>query len=390
MSGDTFYLMRRDIPVMCFDAPNYRVSGIKEIFEPDILPVGAGRNGLHFADWLSFRMIPASRIAFLRNLPGTGILDSSELVFLNHGLSLLNQYWIKHEDEDLLWSEINLFENDFSEEVGLALVNRLKLTADDIKLRYGVSPEGLSPGDQPKRWSIDKDGNRILIKTDRSGELAVNELLASMLAQKIGLPHTDYKLGKDNDQMASFGKCFTSSNTEIVHALDLFNEYGFPDTSYKTEDYYNYTAKLFSDMGVQGVQEYLDKMLCIDYVMCQKDRHYNNFGLLHNIDTDTWSMAPLYDSGDACYANVAAKFIDLNADVIGKPFGPSGLVNLNDQMRNVKTGIYISDDIIESILPEYKNLLNEIGMSEDKQKLLIESLHLRTVRMMECIGINSK
>lgn len=57
MSGDTFYLMRRDIPVMCFDAPNYRVSGIKEIFEPDILPVGAGRDGLHFADWLSFRMI---------------------------------------------------------------------------------------------------------------------------------------------------------------------------------------------------------------------------------------------------------------------------------------------------------------------------------------------
>lgn len=388
MSGDTYYLMWRDIPVMCFDAPNYRISGIKEIFEPDILPVGAGRDGLHFADWLSFRMIPASRIAFLRNLPGTGVLDSSELVFLNHGLSLLNQYWIKHEDEDLLWSEINLFENDFSEEVGLALVNRLKLTADDIKLRYGVSPEGLSPGDQPKRWSIDKDGNRILIKTDRSGELAVNELLASMLAQKIGLPHTDYKLGKDNDQMASFGKCFTSSNTEIVHALDLFNEYGFTDTSYKAEDYYNYTAKLISNMGVQGVQEYLDKMLCIDYVMCQKDRHYNNFGLIHNIDTDTWSMAPLYDSGDACYANVAAKFIDLNADVIGKPFGPSGLVNLNNQMRNVKTGIYISDDIIESILPEYKNLLNEIGMSEDKQKLLIESLHLRTVRMMKCIGVN--
>lgn len=380
--SNVYYLMRQDVPVVEFEAPGLHFSKITRLINPEILPMGSGRQGETFTEWFYSRMISPDKLSYLQNLTRSHI-DNSELVFLTHGLSLLNQYWIKNIDEEISWADINLFENDFSEYIGKALVNRKSLIPSELNQRYRLSPEGMSPGNQTKRWAIsDKTGERLLIKRDSSGERPVCEVLSYKLASKMDLPCTFSELGFDGKRFASIARCFTSPDTEIVHAMDLFYEYGFPKSSYNSSDIYNYTCDLLSRTGASGVSDYIDKMLTLDYVMCQTDRHYNNFGLLHNIKTNKWEMSPLYDSGDACFAHIPAKFINPDDDIIGKPFGPSGMVSLDEQILCVKSKLSLTDEMISSIEPEYRKLLNQINLSEEKTDLLISSLHTRLNRML--------
>lgn len=377
----TFVLMQRDEMVMTFSTYKYHFDGITSLITPELLPVGAGRTGKTFENWWDARIIPYKRIKFLESLPVKGVTDPNELVFLTHGLSLLNQYWIKEENEELNWGSINLFENSFSEFIGKALFNRRSFSSDDFPPQYQFSPEGMSPGDQTKRWHINENDDRVLIKTDSKGEKAVNELLASSFADAIGLNHADYSLGVEDGKYVCESKCFTSESTEIIHAMDLFYEYGFPDNNKKTDYHYGYMIDLFERMGVPDAAEFIDKMLSIDYVMCQTDRHYNNFGIIRNIDTKECVMAPLYDSGDACRSSELDQFIDLDSDVLGKPFGPNGQVYLDEQFKNVKSGLYIDRNVVEKIVPSYIDNLSKIGVSEERQEKLVRSLCVRTERM---------
>lgn len=377
----SFVLMRRDEPVMTFSAYKYHFDEITSVITPELMPIGAGRSGKTFEKWWDARIIPYRRIKFLESLPVSGISNPNELVFLTHGLSLLNQYWIREENEDLKWKEINLFENDFSEFIGKALFNRRSFSSEDFPPLYRFSPEGMSPGDQTKRWHINNNNERVLIKTDNKGEKCVNELLASSFAEQIGLPYTDYILGIEDGKFICSSKCFTSENTEIIHAMDLLYEFGLPEIYKKTDYYYNYVIDLFEKMGVQNVREFIDKMLSIDYVMCQTDRHYNNFGILRNIDTEACIMAPLYDSGDACRNADLTQFMDVNSDVLGKPFGPNGQVYQNEQFTNVKSRLFIDEETVNKVVPSYIDNLNRIGVSEERQSKLVSSLLSRTEKM---------
>ena len=218
----SFVLMRRDEPVMIFSTYKYHFDEITSVMVPELMPIGAGRTGKTFENWWDARIIPYKRIKFLESLPVSGISNPNELAFLTHGLSLLNQYWIREEYEDLKWKDINLFENDFSEFIGKALFNRRSFSSEDFPPLYRFSPEGMSPGDQTKRWHINEKNERVLIKTDNKGEKCVNELLASSLAEQIGLSHTDYSLGIEDGKYVCMSRCFTSEDTEIIHQLSHF------------------------------------------------------------------------------------------------------------------------------------------------------------------------
>lgn len=385
MDTKKYILMQRDIPILSFSAYKYFFDDIQSVITPELMPIGAGRDGKQFEWWLDSRIIPYKRIRFLESMPVKGIKNPRELAFLTHGLSLLNQYWIKEEEEDLSWREINLFDNDFSEYIGKALFNHRSFSSDGLPPAYIYSPEGMSPGDQNKRWMIDSDKNRILIKGDTDGELAANEVLASLLARETGLKHVLYKLNVQDGKYISESRCFTSRNTEIIHAMDLLYEFGMPENYRSTEYYYKYMIDLFERMGVEDAGLFIDKMLAVDYIMGQTDRHYNNFGLLHNIENDSFCMAPLYDSGNANHCRKPTSSINLDEEIIGKPFGPNGQIGLDKQIINIKTGVYITPDIINKVEREYRNTLDKIEISEERKDMLVNSLYLRTEKMMELL-----
>lgn len=55
-----------------------------------------------------------------------------------------------------------------------------------------------------------------------------------------------------------------------------------------------------NELGIPGTVEFLDRMIVLDYIIANEDRHYNNFGALRNAETLEWlGFAPIYDSGSS-------------------------------------------------------------------------------------------
>lgn len=107
------------------------------------------------------------------------------------GLSLSDQYWVQPEDSGLTWKQINFFENPFSEDVGDVLLGKAT-DAAGFDLR---SPDNTSDGYLKKRWKI-IGGKRCLLKAGSNPfmQQPFNEAAASLVAQRLGIPHVPYTL----------------------------------------------------------------------------------------------------------------------------------------------------------------------------------------------------
>ena len=60
-------------------------------------------------DWFKGRGIPSWRKDLSDLLENLGVQSTSELLNKAYGLSLSDQYWIKPENEDIEWEDINFF-----------------------------------------------------------------------------------------------------------------------------------------------------------------------------------------------------------------------------------------------------------------------------------------
>ena len=133
---------------------------ILNVYQPEHLPLGvaykkgiADRAALN--EWWADRSIPASRSGVRDALEYLGISNTKSLLVRCFGLSLSDQYWIRPIGSDLLWENVNFFENDFSEDIGDVLFGHAN-KAEDFDFS---SPDNTSDGCLKKRWKI-IDGKR--------------------------------------------------------------------------------------------------------------------------------------------------------------------------------------------------------------------------------------
>lgn len=111
-----YLLMHRDQPVleMELDEMTGCVSAVGALFAPERVPVGvawesgaADRAGLNH--WWRDRSIPAARPGIRDAMEQLGVSSPRMLPPKCFGLSLSDQYWIRPENRQLRWSEINFF-----------------------------------------------------------------------------------------------------------------------------------------------------------------------------------------------------------------------------------------------------------------------------------------
>lgn len=75
------------------------------------------------------------------------------------------------------------------------------------------------------------------------------------------------------------------------------------------------------ELGIPGTVEFLDRMIVLDYIIANEDRHYNNFGVMRNAETLEWlGMAPIYDSGSSLGFDKYDWEITTGKDTFSKPF----------------------------------------------------------------------
>ena len=179
-------IMCGDHPVLAFEyePASGRACSSGEVLDPRRLPLEFtthGKSALYarrIDEWWKSRAIPSTRDGIRRVLDSLGASSTGELLDRTYGLSLSDQYWVKREDDPVEWKDVNFFDNPFDEALGEILLTSYS-SSHDISLN---APDVSTGGDLPKRWTINKNtGRRLLVKSGRTGQEPMNEVIASKL-----------------------------------------------------------------------------------------------------------------------------------------------------------------------------------------------------------------
>ena len=152
---------------------------------------------------------------------------------------------------------------------------------------------------------------------------------------------------------------------------------------------YQHFVKCCEKLGIQGIVPFLDRMITMDYIIANEDRHLNNFGALRNAETLEWiGMAPIYDSGSSLgYDKLPAQILR-GEEILCKPFKKDHV----EQLRLVSSFDWLDlgklEDVKEFILESFSGEKTEDFIDERRVCAITESVgrrieHLRQLIQMQ-------
>lgn len=354
---------RKAVAEMELDESTGFILKISEIYDAEHLPVGIScKNGIAdrkaLNEWWTDRSIPASRSGVRNALEHLNISNTKMLLVRCFGLSLSDQYWIKPQNEEISWDDINFFNNPFSEDIGDVLFG----TPKNMEGFDFSSPDNTSDGCLKKRWKL-INGKRCLVKggSDLARQQPFNEVIATKIMERLGISHVGYELIWDSGSPYSVCEDFVTADTELVSAWRILQTQKKPNNV----SVYQHFVNCCQALGVTDIVKSLDRMLVLDYIIANEDRHLNNFGLLRNAETLEWiGFAPIYDSGSSLGYDKVASQIRSQADITCKPFKKSHA----DQIKLVSDFSWIDFDKLSDV----DETIRETMAVEEAQELIDE------------------
>jgi hypothetical protein len=366
---------RIQVAVLNIDEDTGVISSVGECFAAEHLPVGVtfmnGKpNKGTLNDWWVGRSIPASRSGLRQALEILDISYPQKLLTKCLGLSLSDQYWICPADKSVEWGEVNFFENTFSDDVGDALFGK-KPQKGDLDLE---SPDNTSDGWLQKKWKI-IDGKRCLIKggSDLFRQEPLNEVIAAAICRSLDIPHVPYTVIWEDENPYSVCPDFITADTELVSAWNIMK------TQKKINSRNNYQHLLLccESLGITGMREHIDRMLVLDFLLVNEDRHFNNFGAVRNAETLEWiGSAPIYDSGTSLW--YSSKTIG-HRGIESKPFKGSH----DEQIKLVTSFGWLDFSALDGIEDEIDEILSTSPfIDESRKKALIHAIN-RQIELLQ-------
>lgn len=361
-----YTLMHKTTPVASIEVDEVTIGilAIPEVYHLAHLPVGVthqegrvDRGTLN--DWWLGRAIPASRSGLRDVLAVLGVRHSRELLVKCLGLSLSDQYWLCPHGKALSWGDINFFENEFSEDVGNALFGRTPAGEGELNL---MSPDNTSDGWLKKKWVI-ANGKRVLLKGGSFPyyQEPFTEVLASRIMDRMGVLHVPYTLTWDGGLPLSACEDFINPDTDLISAWRIFS------SQKKPNHFSNYQQYLSSSesLGIPGIRESLDRMIAVDYLIANTDRHFNNFGVIRHAETLEWlGPAPIFDCGTAMWHDQFTNMIGPAFKLPSKPFKS----NHAEQIKLVSSFDWLDIAALRGIDEEYSELLKQSVFIDDERR----------------------
>jgi hypothetical protein len=380
-----YTLMHKKIPVLDLeiDEATSAILSIGDVFAPERIPLGVDiekdiPNRTSLNNWWQGRAIPASRSGLRDALQLMNVSSTGLLLLKCFGLSLSDQYWVDSHEKPLNWDEINFFENSFSEDVGNALFGHPTDSAD-ISL---VSPDNTSDGWLKKKWIV-SGKRRLLVKggSEPANQEPINEVLASRILARLGVPHASYELAWDKKKPLSVCEDFITTKTDLISAWNIYRG----GRKRKNISDYSYFLQRCDERGITGIRDGLDRMLVLDYIIVNTDRHYNNFGVLRDADSLEWlGFAPIFDSGTSMWHNKFVSRINAMMDQPAKPFNTKH----GSQIKHVTCFDWLDFTALRGISEEYSELLAQSVFIDDiRRSTLCKALDQR-IELLERIAVN--
>ena len=365
-----YILMHREIEVAEIELDELsHITNIYEVYAEEHFPVGTlGKHGVDktmLAKWWAKRSIPASRSGLRETLDLLHMSVPQELLAKCYGLSLSDQYWISPKDKPLMWKEINFFDHDFSEDVGNLLFGYGEFS-DSLSL---ISPDNTSDGQLIKKWKI-ADGKRVLIKggSNPYQQEPLCEVIASGIAERLCIPHTKYTLLWEHEKPFSVCQDFITSETELVSAYHIMQSRKKPNDLSDYEFYLNCAEQL----GVKNIREQTEKMIVLDFLIGNEDRHFNKFGLIRNAVTLEWiGVAPIFDCGTSLWYNTQESLIKpLSPNLPAKPFKKTH----REQIKLVKDFSWLDMKKLKGMEEEMEEILSQSPyISRERRTVLCDA-----------------
>lgn len=365
-----FTLMHREIKVADVEMDSfYHIKSIKNMYTAEHMPVGtmqkqdADQQAL--AKWWSRRTIPKGRPRLQEVLDIRNMLTSKELLKDSFGLSLSDQYWLKPKDSSVSWEQIQFFDNDFSEQFGEMMLGNLEIT----ECFDTMTPDVTLEGQMTKAWKV-RDGKRVLIKggSNPYQQEPLCEVIASQIAERLCIPHTKYTLLWEHEKPFSVCQDFITSETELVSAYHIMQSRKKPND---LSDYKFYLSCV-EQLGVKNIREQIEKMVVLDFLIGNEDRHFNNFGLIRNAVTLEWiGVAPIFDCGTSLWYNTQESLIKpLSPNLPAKPFKKTH----REQIKLVKDFSWLDMKKLKGMEEEMEEILSQSPyISRERRTVLCDA-----------------
>lgn len=328
MAMRNYYIMSGDTAVAKWE--NNGLSVINET----LLPLYLRR--IHNADmWLETRAIDSHRTnsRILKKALRLKEKDDLSTVIHVNGATITDNYWIKPLESSLCYADIRFSDDYFSK---LALRGAYDDFDSAAKRMNTRTPELTNIGSYEKCWKLIK-GKWWLIKTANHNE-QFSEMFIYKFGEALGMKMAVYERGRNVIKSLDFTDS-ASVNFEPASAFMGDNE-----------DYEDVIAKL-EEICPQAIPDYI-RMIFLDTIVVNPDRHTSNFGLLRDTETgELLGLAPLFDHNLALIAHSTPK-IRKTSDVIIKMF-------LDVQLQH----------------PEYKEYIPRV--TRETIKTILDNLHMR-------------
>ena len=375
-----YVLKQFDLPLLKFAveedlaSPVLKVLWVNEAHK-NLLPLDLKPEAGSLSRWIRHRTIPKNR-AYVHALLakcGLNLNRPMSIIAVCKGLSLNDSYWIVEEGFEGSFDKYNLYENRFSQILGLVAFTGY---GSSNRTSLESSPEFTTNGMLPKCWRR-VNGKVLLYKggtsgTSNTGNEPYSEYYAAQVAQAMGIDAIGYGLSKWKGVLCSTCELFTSKDYAYMPIGHIVTEGGFVAVF----DYYQQLGEAF-------VQAFRD-MLVFDAVVCNTDRHFGNFGLMIDNATNTIARpAPLFDHGNSLF-NFAGKEYLQNAELLQQYVDTLAPCTYGDFIETA--GKYMNGknhDQLRRLLTFHFKRHSRYNLSSDSLRLIEEQVQKRARILLE-------
>lgn len=167
-----------------------------------------------------------------------------------------------------------------------------------ISDEYLVRTSGTSDGTQDKYFKDD-----YWFKLDRYGGEGIAETVASSILRESGLApklFVEYKPCLINGKSGCYSKNFLSEEESFITLYRLYKNVTGRDlatvcSKMDYDDAIEYVISFIKEQTNLDIHEYLANTFCLDMLILNEDRHFNNLGIIY--DETNFKIAPIFDNG---------------------------------------------------------------------------------------------
>lgn len=267
-----YELLNKDSLIVVFDTELREVYGT--------LPL----DFINIFDWLQTRTTFTCARNVKEFLKSIGISGLSDMIYVTHCVSLRDTFWVRAEGQNLTWSNVNPFTNDYSRVISQYALDGVS----KCRSRNYFSPDISTYGSFPHTWKrrnrelyFIKGSSKYTIGGSNSGREPISEYYACQIAKFLGIDCVDYTLREHKRvdgriDLVTECKCYTSEQRGAVSASALgLNTYE----------------------KVLSYRKNVADMLFLDCLLLNTDRHFGNIEFF--VDNNTLrvgNLVPVFDN----------------------------------------------------------------------------------------------